>query len=119
MTFEEYEQKIQHAVLNQDEIPVIMQEILKELKTDLTTLESFKTKTTEQDAKIKALQESNVKLFLGQTEKPSDEKTGTNTTEDYEDMEGIEAVDAFMKSKNIGSFIVESEENNHGNNEKQ
>lgn len=108
MTFEEYEQKINHAVLNQDEIPVIMQEILKELKTDLTSLEAFKTKNTEQEEKIKSLQESNVKLFLGQTgggegKKPEESKP------DYEDLTGIEAVDAFMDTNNIEDFIVKSE----------
>lgn len=108
MTFEEYEQKINHAVLNQDEIPVIMQEVLKELKTDLTSLESFKAKTTEQDEKIKALQESNVKLFLGQTGKP-EEKPEEKPT-DYEDLQGIEAVNAFMDSNNIKDFIIPSEQ---------
>ena len=108
MTFEEYEQKIQHAVLNQDEIPVIMQEILAALKTDLTSLESFKTRTTEQEQKIKDLQESNVKLFLGQTGKPSEPEEKKVT--DYEDLQGMEAVDAFMNKNQIDSFIVDTQE---------
>lgn len=108
MTFEEYEKKIQHAVLNQDEIPVVMQEILAALKTDLTTLDSFKTKNAEQEEKIRTLQESNVKLFLGQTQQTSADKEN-ETGDDYRDMQGLEAVDAFMKENSIEDFIVSTE----------
>ena len=105
MTFEEYSDKINHAVLNQDEIPVVMQEILSELKQDLTALDSFKTKTEEQENKIKGLQESNIKLFLGQATKPEEKKEEI----DIEDMSGIGAVDAYLKNNNI-NFNEESEE---------
>ena len=108
MTIEEYEQKINHTVLNQDEIPVIMQEILKELKTDLTTLESLKGKITEQETQIKGLQESNVKLFLGQTGKNPTQPPESKP--DIEDLQGMEAVNAYLDQAGITDSILNDKE---------
>lgn len=66
MTLEQYTEKLQHAVLNADEAPAIVNEVLGELKTDLTTSATLKAQT-ETDAKtIADLRDTNMKLFLAQ-----------------------------------------------------
>ena len=101
MTIDEYTEKLTECVTNPDSAPAIIKDIISELKTDFTSMDTIKTKVAEQETKIKNLQETNMKLFIGQTGKPEKEEV----TEDYNDLTGMDAVDAFMKGNEIDSLI--------------
>lgn len=79
MTIDEYTEKLQHGVLNADEMPGIVTDVLKELKADLTALDTIKADNAKKDAEINTLRETNMKLFLsvpGNTAADKKEDTG-------------------------------------------
>lgn len=67
MQYEEY-QKIASG-LTADNAPTVLQTILDAVKEDIGELETLKNTNAEQEAKIKDLQDTNIKLFLSQTGK--------------------------------------------------
>lgn len=64
MTLDEYTSKLQHGVLNADEMPAIVQEITSALKEDLTERDTYRATAQEQENTIKTLRETNYKLLL-------------------------------------------------------
>lgn len=86
MKYSEYEALVNEALLNVDKAPLNMKKILENLKADTTLIESQAATIAEKDTKIKDLQDTNIKLFLGQTKKveeEKEEKTGDEVEEDF------------------------------------
>lgn len=66
MTIEEYTEKLQHGVLNADEMPAVVNEVIENLKTDLTTIKTLEAQAAADAETIQTLRETNMKLFLRQ-----------------------------------------------------
>lgn len=73
MTYEEYEKILNDVVANPDTAPAQVQAVKDALKTDIDTLAALTASDAEKDARIKSLQETNIKLFLSQGGKPENE----------------------------------------------
>lgn len=67
MKYEDVEKGILDLVQNPDTAPAKAQDLLKELKKDAESAEALAEKITEQDQKIRDLQDTNVQLLLNQT----------------------------------------------------
>ena len=94
MTYEEYESRLSDIVKAPDTAPVAVQALLSELKADTDTLTSLRADIEQKDKKIKDLQDTNIKLFLQQTgEAPKETEQG------WQDLEGDEALEAYIASK--------------------
>lgn len=94
MKYEDYETRLNSVVSNPDTAPVTIQEVLAEIKTDLTSLESANTGIAERDERIKSLQDTNIKLFMSQT----GEGEAEADPEDWSELEGDEALEAFISA---------------------
>ena len=64
MTYSEYENRIKEVLSKPDTALTEIQGVLDELKKDITTLETLTVTNTEQEKRIKDLQDTNMKLFL-------------------------------------------------------
>lgn len=69
MKYEEYEALINEAISNTDKSPVNLKSVLEGIKADLTTMNAGTEKLKEYEGRIKDLQDTNIKLFLGTTGK--------------------------------------------------
>lgn len=98
MKYEDYEGIAQK--LTTENAPEVMKTMLDAVKEDLAERDALKTVQAEQEAKIKDLQDTNIKLFLSQTGKA--EQDGDEETEE----EKI----AQMDLKEYLAYIKESEE---------
>ena len=67
MTYAEYENMINRIVSEPETAPVGAQALLDQLKTDLEAMDAAKAGISERDEKIRALQDTNIKLFMSQT----------------------------------------------------
>lgn len=67
MTYEEVEGKIKGLLENPDTALTGAGELLEGIKADYMTLESMTEKSERDEAKIRDLQDTNMKLFLSQT----------------------------------------------------
>lgn len=67
MKFEEYQKMINNIVSTPEKAPELAQNLLEAIKTDTTLIDSQNVKIGEQDAKIRDLQDTNIKMFLAQT----------------------------------------------------
>ena len=86
MTYAEYENMINRIVSEPETAPVGAQALLDQLKTDLESLDAAVAGIAERDEKIRALQDTNIKLFMSQTgatEEPEDEDP------EYRDFEAL------------------------------
>lgn len=105
MTIEEYTERLQKAVLKADEAPVLVQEVIENLKADITTLDSLKTKNAEYEETIKGLRETNIKLFMST---PGVKEMGSSTPaaedismEDPMDHPGIEGANIYLEQNGL------------------
>lgn len=98
MKYEDYEGIAQK--LTTENAPEVMKTMLDAVKEDLAERDALKTVQAEQEAKIKDLQDTNIKLFLSQTGKA--EQDGDEETEE----EKI----AQMDLNEYLAYIKESEE---------
>lgn len=90
MKFEEYEKMINDALQNADKAPVLMKDVLTNIKADVTTLGTQSETIIEQEKRIRDLQDTNMKLFLSQTGQKAEEK------EPDEEKTGQAAIDEFL-----------------------
>lgn len=97
MTYDEYSNKLTAIVANPDTAPIAIQEILKEIKADTDTITSLTADVSVKDEKIRSLQDTNTKLFLQIT----GNDTGNNA-DTWEDMDGDEALNAFIAEHTKG-----------------
>ena len=88
MKYEEYESKMNSILANPDTALADMPSFMESLKTDLTALSEMAEKVDGLNARIKELQETNLKLYLSQGGQPNDEEVEEEKT-------GTDAIDAF------------------------
>lgn len=89
MTYTEYEKGLTDALSNPDTALTAIRPILDELKGDIENLDTLKGQVETQEARIRDLQDTNLKLFLSQTSAASqDETDGVSDT--------VKAVDSFF-----------------------
>lgn len=73
MLYDDYEKRVTALISNPDQAPVTAQEILSEIKTDTEKITSLEASIAEKDARIRDLQDTNMKLFLSQSTPVEDE----------------------------------------------
>jgi len=98
MKYEDYEGIAQ--TLTTENAPEVIKTMLDSVKEDLAERDALKTVQAEQEAKIKDLQDTNIKLFLSQTGKA--EQGGDEETEE-------EKIDQMSLDEYL-AYIKESEE---------
>lgn len=98
MNYEDYEGIAQK--LTAENAPEVLKTMLDSVKEDLAERDALKEVQAEQEAKIKDLQDTNIKLFLSQTGKA--EQDGDEETEE-------EKIDQMSLDEYL-AYIKESEE---------
>lgn len=73
MLYDDYEKRVTALVSNPDQAPITAQEILSEIKTDTEKIASLEASIAEKDARIRDLQDTNMRLFLSQSTPVEDE----------------------------------------------
>lgn len=73
MTYKEYESALNGIVQNPDTAPTAVQSLLQEIKTDTEALATAITGISERDARIRDLQDTNIKLFMSQSSAPEND----------------------------------------------
>lgn len=91
MKFEEVKAKLTEVCKEPDSALVNITPVLEEIAKDYAAMESFKELNAKQEAKIRNLQDTNMKLFLAQTGQKEEEKE-----EEDDELVGQEATDAFV-----------------------
>ena len=92
MKYEEFEARLTKMLETPDTALASLPEFLKEVKTDYEGIVSLTNKSSEQEKRIRDLQDTNMKLFLMQTSAPKSK----GELEDEDDLEGQDAIDAFV-----------------------
>ena len=103
MTYDEYKTAIDTAVSNPDTGLAGLPSVLENLKTDLGSIETLNTTISEKDAKIRELQDTNMKLYM---------QIGGGSPEpdpDPDPVTGVGVIDEFMNE------LFTEEGNNNGN----
>ena len=98
MKYEDYEGIAQK--LTAENAPEVLKTMLDAVKEDLAERDTLKTVQAEQEAKIKDLQDTNIKLFLSQTGKAEQDEDTETEEEKIEQM----SLDEYL------NYIKESEE---------
>lgn len=73
MLYDDYEKRVTALISNPDQAPITAQEILSEIKTDTEKITSLEASIAEKDARIRDLQDTNMRLFLSQSTPVEDE----------------------------------------------
>lgn len=73
MTYKEYETALNGIVQNPDTAPTAVQSLLQEIKTDTEALATAINGISERDARIRDLQDTNIKLFMSQSSAPEND----------------------------------------------
>lgn len=82
MTYQEYETALNGIVQNPDTAPTAVQSLLQEIKTDTDALANAMNVISERDARIRDLQDTNIKLFMSQSSIPEEEPEEEMSFED-------------------------------------
>lgn len=93
MKFEEVKAKLTEVCKEPDSALVNITPVLEEIAKDYAAMESFKELNAKQEAKIRNLQDTNMKLFLAQTGQKEEDKEGEG---EDDELVGQEATDAFV-----------------------
>lgn len=89
MTYEEYKGNILELIKDPDTALTKVEELFKELQSDLETKASVEKKVAEQDERIRNLQDTNMKLFLkaaGDVQEPDDEPAPKTMEEKFDEL---------------------------------
>ena len=78
MTYDEYKKGFDKILASPDTAMVEIAPLLDQLKTDLETLESVQGEVETLNGRIRDLQDTNIKLFLSQGGKGSDDVDDVN-----------------------------------------
>lgn len=97
MTLDEYKAKF--SSMTAENFATTSVSILDELGKDLAAKEAADKKIGEQETQIKSLQEQSMQLFLRVTGETPKAAEAEETKPDWRNMRGMDAIDAFMKSK--------------------
>lgn len=73
MTYQEYETALNGIVQNPDTAPTAVQSLLQEIKKDTDALATAINGISERDARIRDLQDTNIKLFMSQSGAPEND----------------------------------------------
>lgn len=90
MKYEDYEKKVTDLISNPEAAPVTAQEILSEIKSDTENIASLEAGIAERDARIRDLQDTNMKLFLSQSAQVEDEPEEKSADEILDELFGGE-----------------------------
>lgn len=93
MTIDDYKTIVNGIVENPDTAPTASISLLEKIAADLADFESLKNAISEKDAKIKDLQDTNIKLYLSQTKQQEPEQP----QDEAEELEGLELLQHFAK----------------------
>ena len=74
MTDKDLEKLLLEAMQNADKAPANVKTVIEEIRAQMTTLQTQKETILEQEKRIRDLQDTNMKLFLGQTMNVKDEE---------------------------------------------
>lgn len=96
MTYDELENKIIEVLSHPDSALVNIKPILAEAKTDYESIITLTEAKTKNEARIRDLQDTNMKLFLAQAGKKQEDEE----SDDEDELEGAEAIDAFVNKLN-------------------
>lgn len=91
MTFEEYEKSLNEVLQNPDTALANISGIMENLKTDLTNMSTLLSEKESLEARIKDLQDTNMKLYLSMNN-----GAPTSTEEEEEPAEGPAVIDEFI-----------------------
>lgn len=94
MTYAELETRLTKLLETPDTALAALPDLLKDVKTDYEGIASLTNKSSEQEKRIRDLQDTNMKLFLMQTSAPKTK----GQLEEEDDLEGQDAIDAFVKN---------------------
>lgn len=94
MKYEELEARLTKLLETPDTALAALPEFLKEVKADYEGIVSLTNKSSEQEKRIRDLQDTNMKLFLMQTSAPKTK----GQLEEEDDLEGQDAIDAFVNN---------------------
>lgn len=94
MKYEDYEALAQ--TLTVDNAPAVMKSLLDSVKEDLGERDALVAVKEEQEAKIKDLQDTNIKLFLSQTGK-AEQDEDTETEEEKVEKMDLQEYLAYIK----------------------
>lgn len=90
MTYDEFKDRLTSVIANPDTAQTAAMQLLEDVKLDYTERDTYKETIDKAEKRVRDLQDTNQKLFLMATGKPSD------TGED--EPEGTAAVDAFVEN---------------------
>lgn len=82
MNYAEVKERVTKLVSSPDTAQADALDLLKEFESDYTTMDTLKTRASEDAERIRTLQDTNARLFLGQT---SDHEEGNNSGLDETD----------------------------------
>ena len=91
MKYEDYKSKINEVLSNPDTALANLEPVMEEIKNDLTALDSVSQENEGLKARIRDLQDTNMKLYLAQTGEAAEEET-------EEPAEGPAVIDEFLSS---------------------
>ena len=97
MTYADLKKKIENLVTSPDTAQADAVELLKELEADYTTMDTLRTRAEEDANRIRTLQDTNARLFLGQVGQPEEEKPAVS------EMDGEEFIDSFFDNLTGGN----------------
>lgn len=86
MTLEEYTTRIDEMISNPDTAAAIAADIKAGLTEDLATKDSLEQGISDRDARIKDLQETNIKLYMSIGKNPDELEKETESTKIPEDI---------------------------------
>lgn len=89
MTYDDIQKKLSALVASPDTAAAELPAILDAIKGDYETHAATAAKAAEQEDRIRTLQDTNHRLFLAQTGQPAPESEP--------ELEGTDAVDAFVR----------------------
>lgn len=88
MLYDDYEKRVTALISNPDQAPITAQEILSEIKTDTEKITSLEASIAEKDARIRDLQDTNMRLFLSQSAPVEDEPEEKSADEILDELFG-------------------------------
>lgn len=81
MTYDDVKTRITKMVNNPDTAQADALELLKDLEADYTTMDTLRTRAEEDATRIRTLQDTNARLFLGQTTPDTPDDSGDELDE--------------------------------------
>ena len=91
MTYAELEAKVTEVLKTPDSALVTIKPILEEIKVDYEAMAGLMEANSKQEARIRDLQDTNMKLFLAQTGQVEKQEE-----EEDDGLSGADAIDAFF-----------------------